>query len=166
MIVNYATCENIIVIGLDGADDPLDISKIMIGLRKGNGLVIASRFAPGGSRETDRALSYRSIGNRFFSFMLSIIFSNNITDSNNLFRGFKKSVWSKLQLKQTGDSIMFEQTLQVLENKIPFSEFPTHERKSLSKRRRRNRFLSALEFLFILAKYLFNPRTQGKRRRL
>jgi dTDP-4-amino-4,6-dideoxygalactose transaminase len=54
-------CENIVVMGADGTDNPEDIHRLLILLQQGNDLVIASRFMPGGGRETYRPLSYRSL---------------------------------------------------------------------------------------------------------
>jgi len=162
--VASTNCENIVVLGLDGADDPRDIDSVLIHLKQGSDVVVASRFMPGGGRETTRALSYRSIGNRFFSLLISIIFSRNVTDSNNLFRGFKKTAFEALRLRERGESVMFEMTLLALESQLEFKECPTVERPALTKAVKRNRFLSALSFFWMVAKYLLNPSTEGKRR--
>lgn len=156
--------ENIVVLGLDGSDDPADVSSILIKLKQGNELVIASRFMSGGGRQTTRALSYRSIGNRFFSFLTSLIFSRNISDCNNSFRGFKKSAFKKLDLRQEDYNIMFEMTLMAMEKGLKFVECPTTERMGFPRTTKRNRFLSAISFCWMLAKYILNPSTQGKRR--
>ncbi len=162
--VASTNCENIVVLGLDGADDPGDVDSVLIRLKEGSEVVVASRFMPGGGRETTRALSYRSIGNRFFSFLISVIFSRNVTDSNNLFRGFKKTAFEALGLRERGESVMFEMTLLALESRLKFEECPTVERPAVTKAAKRNRFLSALSFFWIVAKYLLSPSTEGKRR--
>lgn len=163
--IEATDCENIVVMGLDGSNDPRDLDKLLIKLKQGHELVIASRFLPGGARNTSRPLSYRSIGNRFFAFLVGVIFSKNITDSNNLFRGFKKSALRKLQLKESGESSMFEMTVQALERGLKFVETPTVEKPELTSRRHRNRLLTGVWFFWILLKYLLNPSTQGKRKR-
>jgi len=163
--ISETTCSNIVVLGADGADNPEDIQKILIKLKQGCQLVVGSRFLPEGGRRTHRVLSYRSIGNRFFSFLLSIIFSKNVSDANNLFRGFKKSSIQQLDLKENGESIMFEMTVLALENNLTCGECPTIERPSLNPRSKRNRFISAISFCWLLTKYLVDPRTKAKRRR-
>lgn len=147
--------ENIVLIGIDGSDDTEDISNILVHLKNGNDVVVASRFMMGGGRETNQFLSYRSIGNRFFSFFLSVVTNRNVTDCNNLFRGFKKSAIEKLNLKQKGDGIMFEMTLNALGLGLKHIEVPTLERKSYIKSRKQQRMKSAIHFCWIMAKYIF-----------
>ncbi|MGE0617032.1 MAG: DegT/DnrJ/EryC1/StrS family aminotransferase, partial [Bacteriovoracia bacterium] len=143
-------CENVVVFGGDGADSPEDIPRLLIRLKQGHALVIASRFMPGGARESEKNALYRSVGNRFFSFLLSVLFNANVSDCNNLFRGFKKTAISKLNLHEGGENAMFEMTVKALQNGNQFSECPTLERKAIQARRRRNRVLSALSFARIL----------------
>ncbi len=162
--VASTNCENIVVLGLDGADDPRDIDSVLIRLKQGCDVVVASRFMSGGGRETTRALSYRSIGNRFFSFLISVIFSRNVTDSNNLFRGFKKTAFEALRLREHGESMMFEMTLLTLESRLKLEECPTVERPAVAKGVKRNRLLSALSFFWILTKYVVGPSTGGRKR--
>ncbi len=164
--VASTNCENVVVLGLDGSDDPRDVDSVLIRLKQGSDFVVASRFMPGGGRETTRALSYRSIGNRFFSFLISVIFSRNVTDSNNLFRGFKKTAFETLRLRERGESVMFEMTLLALDSRLKFEECPTVERPAVARGVKRNRFLSALSFFWILTKYVLSPSTEAKRRAL
>lgn len=161
--VALTACEDIIVMGLDGADDPRDVPSLRLKLRQDHDLVIASRFLPDGGRQTDRAFSYGSSGNRFFTFLLGVVFSHNVTDVNNLFRGFKKAAISRLPLDEDGESAMFEMTLKSLEASLRLTECATVERPSLVRRRKRNRILSALSFLWILFVYLVVRRRRGRR---
>lgn len=150
--VKDATSENIVVLGLDGSDDPRDIDSILIKLREGYDMVVASRFLPGANRYANRPLTYRSLGNRFFSFLLSVLYTRNVTDCNNLFRGFKRSAFERLSLQENGEGITFEMTVKALKTDLKFFETPTTEKPVLAVRTRRNRFLSALAFLWILAR--------------
>jgi len=150
--VESSTCENVVVMGVDGSDDRDSLDKILLSLNLGNDLVIASRFMSGGKRLENRFLSYRSIGNRFFSFLLSILSTQNISDCNNLLRGFKKETFLSLNLKEKGEGIMFEMTTKSLKNNLKIEEIPTTEYKILIERKRRNRILSALHFIGILIK--------------
>ncbi len=153
--IDSTSCENIVVLGADASNNPIDINRIMIKLRQGNDLVIASRFLPDGGRVTNRPLSYRSIGNRFFTFLLGVYTGRNTTDCNNLFRGFKKSAYQKLQAKVSGDSALFEMTLLALDKGQKVVEVPTIEKPSRSATTKRNRFFSALSFSWILFKHTF-----------
>lgn len=154
--VKGATSENIVVLGLDGSDDPRDVDSILIKLREGYDMVVASRFLPGANRYANRPLTYRSLGNRFFSFLLSVLFTRSVTDCNNLFRGFKRSAFDKLHLAENGESITFEMTVKALKGDFKFYETPTTEKPVLAARTRRNRLLSALAFLWILGRNAFS----------
>ncbi|MCO5144077.1 MAG: DegT/DnrJ/EryC1/StrS family aminotransferase [Oligoflexia bacterium] len=151
-------CENIVVLGTDGSNDPKDIDRILIKLRQGNELVIASRFLPDGGRRTNRPLSYRSIGNRFFTFLLGVMTGRNITDCNNLFRGFKRQTYKKIHPKVYGDSALFEMTLLALKADLDVVEVPTIEKPSRAMGTKRNRLLSAFSFTWILFTEAFIPK--------
>lgn len=159
--VGQSTSENIVLLGLDGSDDPRDIDSILIKLREGYEMVVASRFLPGANRYANRPLTYRSLGNRFFSFLLSVLYTRNVSDCNNLFRGFKRSAFNRLSLSENGESITFEMTVKAIKGEFKFFETPTTEKPVLAIRSRRNRFLSALSFLKILARNMACGATVG-----
>lgn len=147
---------NIVVMEIDGSDDPNHLNEILINLKRGNDLVIASRFIAGGGREADSSLvSYRSLGNRFFTFLLSIVYDKNVTDCNNTFRGFKKNKITSLGLSEEGDAVFFEMTLRGLANNLSLVEIPTIEKHSYIPVDKENRFFSAALFMFIMFKQLF-----------
>ncbi len=154
--VKQSTSENIVVLGLDGSDDPRDINSILIKLREGYEMVVASRFLPGANRYANRPLTYRSLGNRFFSFLLSVMYTRTVTDCNNLFRGFKRSAFDRLALEENGESITFEMTVKALKTHLKFFETATTEKPVLAARSRRNRFFSALAFLWVLTRNSFS----------
>ena len=156
--ISKTNCENIIVVGIDEEDDFEDIDSLLISLQNGADLVIASRFMPGGSRDSSRILSYRSIGNRFFSFLISIILNKNVTDCNNLFRGFKRNIFQKLELKEKGESIMFEMTFSALQNNLIVEEIPTSEKRGIISRKKRNRLLSLVAFNWLILKSIIKIR--------
>lgn len=156
--VAMTNCENIVLMGLDGSDDPKDIDSLLIRLKQGNDLVVASRFLPEGGRQSARPLSYRALGNRFFSFLLAILFGRNLTDCNNLFRGFKRKFFDTLELSENGECIMFEMTLKSLYSTGRFVESPTNERPGIQRNSKRNRFLTALGFFGILFRHFFSAR--------
>jgi perosamine synthetase len=148
--VALAKNENIVVMGLDGSDDPRDIDALTIKLRQGYEMVIASRFLPGANRYSNRAFSYRSIGNRFFSFLVGVFFSRNVTDCNNSFRAFRKTTFESLNTSEQGENIMFELTTKALRDNYKFFECSTTEKPVTINAYKRNRFITALGFMRIL----------------
>ena len=162
-IVDQTKNEKVVVMGIDGSDNPDTINEILLNLRHSE-IVVASRFLPGAKRNRDKFLKYRSFGNRFFNFLLDIIFNKNITDCNNTFRGFKKLSFKRLDVQDDGDNFMFEMSLKALENKLIYLEIPTIEKRSYIRAVRRRSFLNAFHFLMILMKYLFAKNTLRKRK--
>lgn len=152
--ITEGSSENMIIMGIDGADEPKNIDDILIKLKQGKDLVIASRFLPGGQRSSARPFSYRSIGNRLFTFLINIIFNHNITDVNNTFRGFKRQKMCKLKLREKGESFMFEMSTEAIRSGLIIDEIPTIERTSYAKRKKRNRVLNGMAFIIILLKQL------------
>ncbi|HLD49837.1 MAG TPA: DegT/DnrJ/EryC1/StrS family aminotransferase [bacterium] len=163
--VEAASSRYAVVAGIDGADNPGDANRILLMLQQGHDMVVASRFMPGGGRETDRVFSYRSIGNRFFTFLLSVFFRGNVTDCNNLFRGFKRDAFLALHPKSKGNGIMFELTALALKNSLDYAECPTVERKSLIRYPRASRIGTAFACFGILLKTCWAPRAKVTRAR-
>lgn len=155
MAIEKSSSEFIVVIGADGADNSSEVNTLLIRLRRGADIVVASRFMPGGGRDTDRPFSYRSVGNRFFTFVLSVVFGRNITDCNNLLRGFTREAFQKLSLKSERDSVMFEMTAEALRHGLRYEECPTVEKKGALSGRRANRLVMAVFFMGIVTRYLF-----------
>ncbi len=151
--VEAAQNANIVIMGADGSNDTQDIGKLLVRLRQGADLVIASRFHPEGSRDSTRPLSYRSLGNRLFNFVLSLVYRRNVTDSNNFFRAFHKDFLRQLHLTNPGESALFEMTMKALATDRRVVEIPTREKISLVDRsHKRNRFVLALRFTGLLFK--------------
>lgn len=147
-------CGNVVIMGADGSNDAKDIGKLLATLQQGNDLVIASRFHPDGSRASNRPLSYRSLGNRFFNFLVSLMFRKNITDANNFFRAFRKGAIHMLGVKSPGESALFEMSLRALDSDIRVAEIPTKEKPSLVDRKnKRNRFVLAARFVGLITKH-------------
>jgi len=163
--VESTDCENIIVMGIDGTEVIDDIDKILIKLRQGTELVIASRFMMGGERDILRPYSFHSVGNRFFTGILNVLYGRNITDCNNIFRGFKKHAIHKMSLVEKGYSIMFEMTLKSVKYGLKVSEIPTRERRELIRRKKQNRFLSAIKFTTMILKNILKPELSKKRKK-
>jgi perosamine synthetase len=158
MGLERVTGENVVVIGIDGSDNVVDIDKILIALNRGVDLVLPSRFMAGGSRSKDGPLAKRSVGNRFFAFLVGLLSRKNVTDPNNLFRGFKRTKIAKLDLSASTLEVMFDMTMGALRRDLKISEFPTAELPVKFTLARRSRWASALSFFGILAKYPFKSK--------
>jgi len=147
-----STGEDVVVLGLDGADRPEDAFEILLHLGKGRDLVIASRFVQNGRRNSPRSAAYRSLGNRFFTLLLNLQRNGNLTDSNNLFRGFKRSFYLEARTKENGDGVAFELSKAALGLKKTIVEIPTTENAIVLKGKPRNHLNTALCFLRVLCR--------------
>lgn len=153
--VGEATGNLIVTMGIDGSDDPSDAAKLLTRLKSGKSLVTATRFMEGSTREVTRPLSYRAFGNRFFSFLVSMVTKNNVTDAYNNFRAFRRDAFLKWDLASSGPEVMVEMTVKALAQSSPYSEEPTHEKRSVLHYRKNNRFLIALKTFLVLLKKVF-----------
>jgi len=158
--VQSAEHESVVVIGIDGTDNIEDIDKLLIGLKGGHDLVIASRFIQGGKRAPKGFITHRSFGNRFFAFLSGILLKKNIADTNNLFRAFRRSAVLGLNLNPEGHEVMFEMTIKALGANFDIAEFPTQETPLIMPIKKRSRFLSALTFCRTLIEAFINPGKQ------
>ncbi len=160
--VNATHCENIVTMGIDGTDNPEDIGSIAIRLKQGRELVIGSRFIIGGARAGSRIFAFHSLGNRIFNLLLSVAFGRNISDCNNIFRGFKKRVFEKLDISETGDAVMFQMTLNAMSQGCQHDEVATQEQPSFVSVKKRNRIISGIHFLWIFATSFLKSRSKKK----
>jgi len=152
--VGSSSAELFVVIGADASDEPRDATLMLGELRSGADLAVASRFMPGGGRWTARSLAYRSLGNRAFSFLLSVLFGRNVSDANNHLRGFTRRAFERMRLTGSGDGVMFAMTVEALNGGFPYVERPTVERPSAISTRSTNRPLMAIRFVRLLVRYL------------
>lgn len=119
--------ENIVFFPATGQFDQFDISRVLLTLERGYDMVIASRFIMGGRREGKKPGRYRSVGNRVFNFLASLIFEGNITDGLSPFRGIKRSRLRELSLKRNDLSGLYQLSIQALKRNWQIAEIPTRE---------------------------------------
>ncbi len=119
--------ENLVVFPCTGRFDVFDISRVLLTLERGYDMVIASRFMLGGRRRGEKPGRYRSVGNRVFNFLASVIFEGNITDGLSPFRGLKRSRLSQLKLQRKDLPGLYQLSIQALKQNWQISEVPTTE---------------------------------------
>ena len=156
--VAATTADLIVVAGADGSDTPQDAHRLVVSLRRGNDLVVASRFMPGGQRQWKRAISHRSLGNRLFAFLVRRLYGGNVTDPNGLYRGFTRAAFATIDPRARGDSVIFETTVQALSRGLKYAEIPIVESRTALPHRRYNRVLLAWRLLYQTLRGLFRRR--------
>lgn len=118
----------------DGNMDPQDIRKFVNYLRKGNGMIIATRMVKGAyNEEDDKFLKPR----KWFCQILGIIANifwgrdgNRCSDITQGYRAFSRTTYQKLGIKIPNPIAPdYEQVIMALKKGIKITEFPTKEGK-------------------------------------
>lgn len=112
----------------DGNENPSDTVKLKEAIEEGCDMAVASRFLPGSrSDDSDSLISYRSFGNRFFTFLANLFFSGNLSDSINGFRAIKKDKFRELKVNAEGFSVEYQMSIRALKLGHKIKEIPTVE---------------------------------------
>jgi dolichol-phosphate mannosyltransferase len=119
---NAAAGEYIIWTMADGCDELSAIPKMISRLDRGYDLVVASRNVKGGDRGDQPVI--KSICSWSFCKLLGIFLRVGIKDSTNAFRGFRKSILSKIDLKANDFSISPEMILKAKRAGFKIGEVP------------------------------------------
>ncbi|MBI5229339.1 glycosyltransferase family 2 protein [Candidatus Micrarchaeota archaeon] len=109
----------------DGNENPADIPKLVEGIKKGNDLVIASRFMKGSKSED--AGFVRGFGNNMFTFFVNLLFGAHVRDAVNGFRAIRRDKLERLNLSFKKFEIELEMTIRAAKLGYKIKEIPTFE---------------------------------------
>lgn len=124
----HAKGKYLIFFSPDGNEDPNDIIKLANLIKKGNDLVIASRFMNDSrNEEDDQTFKFRKWANQAFTLAVKLFWGGNVTDSINGYRAIRKDLFNQLHLDASGFAIEFQMTLRALKLKAKIAEIPTIE---------------------------------------
>ncbi|OGG04280.1 hypothetical protein A2Z33_03975 [Candidatus Gottesmanbacteria bacterium RBG_16_52_11] len=143
----------------DGNEDPSDIPKIIRLLKKGNDLVIASRFLPGSRNEEDgQTFKWRAWANMGFTLLANLLFNRGrpyVTDSINGYRGITKSAFGKLGLDAQGFAVEFQMTIRAMKAELAITEFPTLEGPRIGGQSTSYAVPTGLKFVYYFLREIF-----------
>lgn len=113
------------VVMADGDDtyDFLETSKFVELLRKGNDLVMGSRFR-GNILPGAMTWSHRYIGNPILSGMLRVFFGGGVSDAHCGLRAFTKEAYRRMDLHTTGMEFASEMVIHALKKRLKIAEIP------------------------------------------
>jgi len=117
----------VVTIDADVSHNPVELGLLIEGIRAGYDIVMGSRFIQGGG--TEDMPWYRKLGNKFFVFLVNLIWKYNYSDLCYGYRAFKKNVWKKLNLKSKGFGIETEISIKAAKKKLKVLEVPSYEKK-------------------------------------
>lgn len=118
--------EYIITLDGDGQHDPKELLKIIEGTKSGADLVIGSRFL---KKQRQRMPTYRLIGIKVFSWLISKIAKTKITDATSCYRAYKTEIIRKVVPSLNENQYYgLETILKITQNKAKIKEVPITNR--------------------------------------
>lgn len=117
----------IITIDADLSHRPIEMGLMIEGIRCGYDIVMGSRFLMGGG--TEDMPWYRRIGNKFFVFLINLIWGTRYTDLCYGYRAFRKGVWERLNLENKKFGIEAEISIKAIKSRMKVLEIPSFEKK-------------------------------------
>jgi glycosyltransferase involved in cell wall biosynthesis len=104
--------EVIVLIDGDGQDDPREIPRLLEALAAGMDLVVGSRFI--GSFEPGAITPINHWGNRFLTWVINVLFSTSLTDTQAGFKAFRTETLRQVNLSADRFDIEVDLLLRVL----------------------------------------------------
>jgi glycosyltransferase involved in cell wall biosynthesis len=117
----------IIILDADLSHRPIEMGLLIEGIRCGYDIVAGSRFLMGGG--TEDMPWYRKLGNKFFTFLINLIWRSKYTDLCYGYKAFRKGVWKKLDLKNKRFGVEAEISIKAIKKKMRVLEIPSYEKK-------------------------------------
>ncbi len=125
MGVQKSKNEFVLIIDGDGSHNPKEIPLLFQALSEGADVVKGSRFLHEGN--TYDMSHIRRIGNQFFLLLANLLFKANYTDICYGYMAFKKEVFDKLEISETGFAIDAEIFIKAKKRGIQIVEVPSIE---------------------------------------
>jgi len=120
----------VIMMDADCSHKSSEIGLLTEGIKVGFDVCMGSRFIQGGG--TEDMPWYRKLGNKFFIFLVNLIWKMNYSDLCYGYRSFRKSCIKKLGLKQDGFGIETEIAIKTAKKKMKVLEIPSYEKARAS----------------------------------
>jgi glycosyltransferase involved in cell wall biosynthesis len=117
----------IISIDADLSHEPKEIGLLLEGIKAGYDICMGSRFIQGGG--TKDMEWYRKLGNKFFVFLVNLIYGTHFSDLCYGYRAFKKSALNKMKLTTNGFGIETEILIEAAKKGLKIIEVPSFEKK-------------------------------------
>ena len=127
--IGMAHAKGSIIITMD-ADLSHRISELNLlaeAIKSGYDICMGSRFIMGGG--TDDMPIYRKLGNKFFVWLVNLIWGTNYSDLCYGYRSFRRDVIKKLKLESDGFGIETEISIKAAKKKLKVIEIPSYEKK-------------------------------------
>jgi len=118
--------EELVIIDSDGQHSPGDISRLLTELRRGNDVVIGSRFVEGSAGDIP---AYRKVGMKVLDTATTLAGNNlAITDSQSGFRAYGRKAIEAIHISGEGMSAGSEILIQISDHRLKVAEVPIRVR--------------------------------------
>jgi glycosyltransferase involved in cell wall biosynthesis len=124
--IKAAKGDIIITMDADLSHRSVELGLLIEAIKAGYDIAMGSRFIQGGG--TEDMPWYRKLGNKFFVFLVNLIWKMNYSDLCYGYRAFKKSCIRKLNLKSEGFGIEAEISIKAAKKKLKVIEIPSYEK--------------------------------------
>jgi len=125
-----ASGEIIIMMDADCSHIPSEIDLLVTGIQSGFDICMGSRFIQGGGTEDMTLL--REFGNKFFVFLVNLVWGMNYSDLCYGYRSMRKDCIEKLDLESDGFGIETELSIKAAKKKLKVLEVPSYEKARAS----------------------------------
>lgn len=153
MALGLATGEILIEFLPDGNSLPAAIPLLIAKMHEGYDLVVASRYRDGAISEDDDFTT--AFGNKLFTFVINILFRQNLTDALVGLRAYRKSSALKLNLSTKGLSWSTQVTIRFARHKMRCCEIGVSEPKRIGGTRKMRPFQTGLEITRVILAEFF-----------
>ncbi len=120
----------LIIMDADCSHIPSEIGLLVAGIQSGFDICMGSRFIQGGGTEDMTLL--RKLGNKFFVFLVNLLWGMNYSDLCYGYRSMRKDSIGKLGLESDGFGIETELSIRAAKKKLRVLEVPSYEKARAS----------------------------------
>jgi glycosyltransferase involved in cell wall biosynthesis len=117
----------LIAMDADLSHEPKELKLLIDAIDIGYDVCTGSRFIIGGGSEDIPFI--RVIGNKFFVFLVNLLFGSNYTDMCYGYRSFRKGVPQRLGLREKGFGIETEINIKAIKKGLKVIEVPSSEKR-------------------------------------
>ena len=148
----------IITFSPDGNSVPEKIPEVVGKMKEGYDLLIVSRYLQGAKSYDDDF--FTKIGNKIFTTTINLLFGGKYTDSLVIFRAYKKSLISDLNID--AEHMTFEEQISIraAQKKLKITEIPGDEPPRIGGERKIRVFKTGLTLFLEIFKNFFNPKVR------
>jgi glycosyltransferase involved in cell wall biosynthesis len=137
----------------DLSNEPKELKLLIDAIDIGYDICTGSRFIIGGGSEDIPPI--RVLGNKFFVFLVNLIFHANYTDMCYGYRSFRKGVLERLDLNEKGFGIEAEINIKAMKKGFKIVEVPSTEKKRVAGEGKLRTFQDGWVILHTILKNVF-----------